>query len=209
MIATTGFSQVKTGISAGLNNSRWSGGAMGNLNDLLNFSNGMITTEPVNGIYAGGFVEIPIDNVFSVQPGAFYSQKGFSMRGDIEGKNLSFLNAGATARVQSHYIDIPVLIKAEIAKGLQLYAGPQMSYLAKSNLRTDAGLLGISLFKTNTDITNMFNKIDFAVTGGVGYTFDNGFSINAGYDHGLTRLDKNERTETFNRTFKVGIGFRF
>src|SRR5688572_30537690 len=145
VFGVAGFSQVKTGINAGLNNSRWSGDAMGGLTDLLDFSNGMVATEPVNGIYAGGFAEIPIDNMFSIQPGVYYSQKGFSMRGEITGKNLDFLSAGATARVQSHYIDIPLLIKAEVAKGLHIYAGPQMSYLAKSNLKTEAGLLGLSL----------------------------------------------------------------
>lgn len=205
----TGFSQVKTGINAGLSNARWKGDAMVNLNDLLEFSNGMVTTQPVNGVYAGGFAEIPLGGMFSVQPGVYYSQKGYEMRGEFTGKNLDFLSAGASATVKSHYIDIPVLLKAEVAKGLQVYAGPQVSYLVKNNLKVDAGLLGVSLFKRNIDITDQFNKVDFGITGGVGYTFDNGFSINAGYDHGLVPLDKNNRTETYNRVFKVGIGFRF
>ena len=54
-----------------------------------------------------------------------------------------------------------------------------------------------------------FNKADVALTGGASYTFDNGFSINAGYDHGLSRLDKNSSFKSYNRTFKVGVGFRF
>jgi hypothetical protein len=73
----------------------------------------------------------------------------------------------------------------------------------------DAGLLGVSLFKTNMDVTDNFNKADLGITGGVGYTFPNGFSINAGYDHGLSRLDKNSNFKSYNRTFKAGIGFRF
>lgn len=209
VVSVAGFSQVKTGFGAGLSNARWKGDAMANVNDLLDFSNGMVTTRPVNGIYAGGFVEVPLGGMFSVQPGAYYSQKGYEMRGEFTGKNLGFLAAGAGATVKSHYIDIPVLLKAEVAKGFQVYAGPQVSYLVKNNLKVDAGVLGISLFKRNMDITNQFNKLDFGITGGVGYTFDNGFSINAGYDHGLTPLDKNNMTETYNRVFKVGVGFRF
>lgn len=204
-----GFSQVKTGFSAGLSNARWKGDAMMNLNDLMEFSNGMVTTRPVNGIYAGGFVEMPLGGVFSIQPGVYYTQKGYELRGELTGKNLGFLGAGAGATVRSHYIDVPVVIKAEVAKGLQLYAGPQLSYLVKNNLKVDAGVLGISLFKRNIDITEQFNKADFGITGGASYTFDNGFSVNAGYDHGLTPLDKNNMTETYNRAFKVGIGFRF
>lgn len=208
-IGVTGFSQVKTGVSAGLSNARWKGDAMLSLNDLLQFTNGMVTTQAVNGIYAGGFVEVPLGNMFSVQPAVYYSQKGYRIQGELTGKNIGFLGAGANATVQSHYIDIPVVLKAEVAKGLQLFAGPQLSYLVKNNLKLDAGLLGISLYKTNIDITNQFNKVDLGLTGGVAYTFDNGFSINAAYDHGLTPLDKNNMTESFNRAFKVGVGFRF
>ena len=73
----------------------------------------------------------------------------------------------------------------------------------------DARLLGFSLLRTNMDVTSYFNKADVAVTGGASYTFDNGFSINAGYDHGLSRLDKNSQFKSYNRTVKVGVGFRF
>ena len=73
----------------------------------------------------------------------------------------------------------------------------------------DAGLLGFSLLKTNMDVTDNFNKADIGLVGGASYTFDNGFSINAGYDHGLSRLDKNGNFKSYNRTVKVGIGYRF
>lgn len=209
IFSTHSFSQIKTGFSAGVTHSRWSGDAMGSLNNLLDFSNGYITTEPVNGLYAGGFVEIPLAERISVQPGLYYSQKGYRLQGEVSGKNIDFLSAGARATVRSHYIELPLVIKAEVAKGLQIYAGPQVSYLVKNNLRMDAGVLGVSLFKTNVDITNQFNRTDLSLTGGLAYTFDNGFSVNAGYDHGLSRLDKNTMTQSYNRSFKVGIGFTF
>ncbi|MBO9571290.1 MAG: PorT family protein, partial [Chitinophagaceae bacterium] len=205
----TGFSQINKGISAGLSNTRWKGDAMTNFGDLLDVTNGMVTTQPVNGIYAGGFVEVPLGGRFSVQPGIYYTQKGYKMQAELTGKNTSFLNAGATATMRSHYIDLPVVLKAEVAKGLQIFAGPQVSYLVKNNLNVDAGLLGISLFKRNVDITDQFNKVDLGLTGGASYTFENGFFITATYDHGLTSLDKNNRTEAFNRGYKVGIGYRF
>ena len=73
----------------------------------------------------------------------------------------------------------------------------------------DAGLLGFSLVKTNMDVSEHFNRADLGITGGASYTFDNGFSVNAGYDHGLSRLDKNSNFKSYNRTIKVGVGFRF
>lgn len=197
------------GINAGLNRSALKGNAMNSLNGLIDLSNGMITTNSKNGVYAGGFLEMPLGNRISIQPGVYYSQKGYAIKAALQGDKLEFLGLGGKAELQSHYIDVPVVFKAEIAKGLQVYAGPQLSYLVKSNLRMDAGLLGISLFRTNMDVTENFNKADWGLTGGASYTFDNGFSINAGYDHGLSRMDKNSNFQSYNRTIKVGVGYRF
>ena len=201
--------QLKYGINAGLNHSTWKGDAVGSLENLVEFSNGMITPQARNGFYAGGFVEMPLGGKISLQPGVYYSQKGYALKGSLTGDKLDFLGVSARAELQSHYIDIPLLIKAEIARGLQVYAGPQLSYLVKNNLKMDAGLLGFSLLKTNMDVTDNFNKADIGLTGGASYTFDNGFSINAGYVHGLSRLDKNSQFKSYNRTVKVGVGFRF
>ena len=201
--------QLSYGINAGLNHSTWKGDAVGSIGNLVDLADGYITPQARNGFYAGGFVEMPLGGKISIQPGLYYSQKGYALKGSIAGDKFDFLGVSARAELQSHYIDVPLVIKAEIAKGLQVYAGPQLSYLVKNNLRMDAGLLGFSLLKTNMDITEHFNKADIGLVGGASYTFDNGFSINAGYDHGLSRLDKNGNFESYNRTVKIGVGYRF
>jgi hypothetical protein len=201
--------QVKFGIGAGLNHSSWKGDAVGSLENLVDLTDGIITTHPRTSFYVGGFAEMPLGEKISLQPGVYYSQKGYTLKGNLLTDKFDFLGVNARAEMQSHYIDIPLVIKAEIAKGLQVYAGPQLSYLVKNNLRMDAGLLGFSLINTNVDVTEHFNKADIALTGGASYTFDNGFFINAGYDHGLSRLDKNSNFKSFNRTAKVGVGFKF
>jgi hypothetical protein len=201
--------QLNYGINAGLNRSTWKGDAVGSLQNLVELSNGIITTSPRNGFYAGGFLEMPLGGKISLQPGVYYSQKGYALKGNLVTDKFDFLGVTARAQLQSHYIDIPLVLKAEVAPGLQVYAGPQLSYLVKNDLRMDAGLLGFSIVNTNMDVTEQFNRADIAVTGGASYTFDNGFLINAGYDHGLSRLDKNSNFKSYNRTFKVGVGFRF
>src|SRR3954463_5075473 len=75
--------QVTYGINAGVTHSSWKGDALGNLDNLLNFSQGMITTQPKNGIYAGGFMEMPLGGVLSIQPDVYYSQKGYTMKGQV------------------------------------------------------------------------------------------------------------------------------
>lgn len=209
LIVATATAQTKFGVKAGLNSSSWKGNAVSNLNDLVEFADGYVVTKGRTGFHAGGFVQIPLSEVFSIEPGVYYSQKGYSLEGNMQIGKLDFLSASATADVQSHYIDVPVLVKANIAKGLQLFAGPQVSYLAKNNLRVQAGALGFNVFKRDMDITKQFNELDVALVGGIGYQFDNGFSINAAYDHGLSRLDKNSNFESYNRVFKIGVGFAF
>ena len=209
LFTVSAFAQTKVGVRAGLNSASWKGDAMQSLNDLVTITKGYVDTRGRTGFHAGGYVHVPVSEMFSIEPGVYYSQKGYALKGDIEIDKLDFLGANASVQVQSHYIDVPLLFKVMPVKGLQLYAGPQVSYLVKNNLNVNAGLLGISLINRNLDITDQFNQFDAAIVGGIGYKLDNGFSVTAGYDHGLSRLDKNETFKSYNRVFKVGIGFEF
>ena len=47
------------------------------------------------------------------------------------------------------------------------------------------------------------------LTGGIGYQFENGLNVQAGYDYGLSKLDKNENYSAYNRVVKVSVGFSF
>lgn len=209
LFTATAAAQTKFGLSAGVINSNWKGEALSSLNDIVDLTNGYISTSSKTGFTAGGYASIPVGEKFTVEPGVSYSQKGYTMRGDLKIDALKFLGANASANVESHYIDVPLVLKAEVAKGLNIYAGPQLSYLAKSNLHVRAGILGLSLYNDKLDITGQFNRIDLGLTGGIGYQFNNGLNFKAGYDHGLGKLDKNENFKAYNRAFKVTVGFTF
>jgi hypothetical protein len=208
-ILSNADAQTKFNVKAGVNRSGWSGDAISNFNNLLEFADGYVNTSNKTGFYAGVSAEIPLSNSFALEGGLGYSLKGYSLKGNIAADKLEFLGAGASANLNSHYIDMPVYLKANIGEGFHVYAGPQVSYLLKNDLRVKAGALGFNLFNQNYDVTDQFNKVDVALSGGVGYTFNNGVTINAGYDHGLSRLDKNGNMNAYNRNVKVGLGFRF
>jgi hypothetical protein len=208
-ILSNADAQTKFNVKAGVNRSGWSGDEISNFNNLLEFADGYVNTSNKTGFYAGVSAEIPLSNSFALEGGLGYSLKGYSLKGNIAADKLEFLGAGASANLNSHYIDMPVYLKANIGEGFHVYAGPQVSYLLKNDLRVKAGALGFNLFNQNYDVTDQFNKVDVALSGGVGYTFNNGVTINAGYDHGLSRLDKNGNMNAYNRNVKVGLGFRF
>lgn len=204
----TNAQQVSFGAAAGVTNYRISGQMADNLNQFLNFSNGIISTKPVTGFYAGGFTSIPVNEIFSLEPGLYYSSKGYQMSGSYSVKNFDILSANATAGLQTNYIDMPVLLKANI-NGLQVFAGPQFSYLTNASLNTNASVAGFTLLNNKTDISNRFNKWDVGVTGGLGYQLANGMRITAAYDRGLSKVDAAQNMKSYNQGFKIGVGMRF
>ena len=196
-------------MQAGATIANWKGDALQSLNNVVDLSNGFITTKSKTGFTVGGYLNIPLSDKISFEPGLQYAQKGYTMQGNLKIDALKFLGVNASAKVEAHYIDIPLVLKAEVAKGLSIYAGPQLSYLVKNNLHLNAGVLGISLYNNKIDITDNFNRLDMGIAGGIGYKFDNGFNIKAGYDYGLSKLDKNDNFKAYNRVAKISVGFSF
>jgi len=196
------------GLRAGVSYAGLSGQAMNSLQGLINFSNGAVTTSNHTGFFGGGYANIPVAENVLIEPAVYYSQKGYELAGTFSLKGADFLSAGAKASLNTSYIDVPVLAKVNL-NGLQLFAGPQASYLVGAKLRTTAGALGFNIVDNTTDAKNQFNPWDFALTGGVGYQFANGFNIIAAYDHGLSKVDKGQSFDSYNRAFKIGLGFRF
>lgn len=210
VISIFSFAQLQPsfGVRAGITSSEMRGDAVSSLNNLLDVTNGMITTHNRTGFFAGGYANIPVSNVVSIEPAVYYSQKGYELIGALNLKGIEFLGANAKARLNSQYVDIPVLIKANVG-GFQVFAGPQVSYLANADLRTTAGVLGLNLLNAKLDATNQFNHWDAAVTGGIGYQFTNGMNVMASYDHGLSKVDANKNLNSYNQSFKVGVGMSF
>jgi hypothetical protein len=207
IISTITIAQVPPtfGIRAGVTSSGMHGDAINNLKNMLDFTNGMITTSNRLGFFAGGFASIPFTSQISVEPGLYYSQKGYEMKGQLNVKGMEFIGANAKAKLNAQYIDIPVVLKANIA-GFQVFAGPQLSYLVNADLHTTAGVFGFNLLNEKMDATDQFNRTDFALTGGVGFQISRSVHVMASYDHGLSRADANKNLNSYNRSFKVGLG---
>ncbi|TGD77902.1 porin family protein [Hymenobacter wooponensis] len=199
----------KIGIRAGVNVSDWSGDAVNSVMDVAEYTNGAVTKEMKPGFYAGLYATLPLGPRFAIEPGVGYSEKGTVLTGRIPLEQFDFLNAKVRATARMAYLDIPVLAKAYLTDGLYVYAGPQASVLLSGKARVDASALGFSAFKKDFDIKDQFRPVDFSVVGGLGYQFQNGFGLSAGYDYGLTSLDKNNRFDAQNRVIKASLNYSF
>lgn len=209
-ISTLAMAQIKPsfGVRAGLSSSSMRGDAVNSLKNMVDYTNGMITTSSHTGFFAGGYATIPFTDIISLEPALYYSQKGYELKGSLNVKGIGFLGANAKAQLNSQYIDLPVLVKANIS-GFQVFAGPQISYLLQSSLNTTAGVLGLNLLNTKMDATGQFNRLDAGVTGGVGYQFTKNVNVMASYDYGLSKVDANRNMKSYNQSFKVGVGMSF
>ncbi len=209
LVSVSSIAQIKPIIKVGGVNATWKGEAEQTVTSVIDKSNGILTPKDRNGFYAGAGVNIPLGGIVSVEPSLIYTQRGYGLKGNLTINQLKIEALNASATSQMHYIDLPVLLKVKPVGGLIIFAGPQISYLVKNNLRADVSVLGFSVVNTNLNITNQFNKWDMGVTGGVGYEFENGIGITASYDRGFRRLDANERFKVFNEGIKAGLTYRF
>lgn len=203
------FSQdINIGVRAGINSTGIRGDASESLNQLIDKTGGILMTSDRTGFFAGLDATVPITENFEIGSGLYYSQKGYDIKGGFNVKGLEFLGASAKAGLKTQYIDLPVLLTANL-NGLKIFAGPQVSYLTGADLKTTAGVLGINLLNKTIDVTDQFNRWDVGLTGGIGYQFSNGVSLMASYDYGLLKVDAAESVSAFNRGIKLGIGIHF
>ncbi len=203
-------SGVKIGLRAGLNVADVQGDAVRSFTTLAGYApDGTVTKQMRPGFYAGLYATLPITPSFAIEPGITYAEKGTVLRGTLPFPALDFLNANVTGTARLAYVDVPVLAKVYLTPGFYLYAGPQASFLVSGKARVEAGALGFTAYKQDFDVADQLRKVDFAAVGGLGYQFNNGLGLSAGYDYGLTSLDKNNRFDAQNRVIKVGLNYSF
>lgn len=209
LFSVTSFAQQITfGAAAGITNTGMRGEAVQSMQQFLHVTEGILNTKSVTGFYAGGFTNIPVSENLSIEPGLYYSTKGYELGGSYSIKGIGLLSANASTRLHSAYIDMPLLLKMNL-NGFQVFAGPQLSYLTNAKITTRAGISIFNLVNSETTITNRLNRWDAGLTAGAGYQFSNGIRITGSYEHGLSKVDAGQNINTYNRGFRLGAGFRF
>lgn len=203
--------EIKYGFRAGLNISDWAGDAAATIEDAVSLTE-MFDTRSNTGFHVGSYLEIPVGNRLVIEPALLYSRKGIRVEGRLP-ENLpgifDLLNVNATVTNRAHYIDMPLMARFYVGEGLNLFGGPQVSYLISNRLNVEAGALGFNVLNEVLDIDEGFRKFDVGLTAGLGYQFANGLHINASYDFGLTSLDDQNRFDVHNRVAKVSVGYTF
>lgn len=142
------------------------------------------------GLNAGLTAECRFSNVFALESGLFYSMQGIKDE-EIVRKN--------------DYINIPILAKAYIKSGFNVFAGPQLGYNISEKLLITGGN-GLEV----TQKTDVIMPLDLSLMIGMGYQFKRGFLVSTNYNFGLTNIADNYDDEpSRNGVFQFNIGWRF
>ncbi len=216
---TSGPVKTTFGIKAGPNFSSVSisqDGAPGTYNTqtLVNFS-------------AGAFADIGITEGFSIQPGIYYSGKGFKLTQAETGTSLGNMQytSSFNAKASIAYVEVPVnfLFNAHTSSGTFFVGGGPFAAVAVSAKQKGSATTRIvSGLNTITETENFDDKIeigsdggikrtDFGATGLVGFRLNNGLSISANYDLGLVNTSGADSSEgkMKTRSYGVSLGFSF
>lgn len=136
------------------------------------------------GFYAGGFVEIPAVDKLSVVPELIFSTQGTKSESDNDNKlNLNYLN-------------IPVMARYAIASGFFAETGPQFGFLLSAKSKWDGN---------SNNVKDGYKKLDLSWGLGVGYVSTTNIGVNARFNFGLSKLDKDGDVKSFNRILQVGL----
>jgi hypothetical protein len=145
--------------------------------------------------HVGAFAEIPVADIFSVQVEALYSGQG--AEGDYRGRD------GDKVELQLDYINVPVLAKLYVVKGLSIEVGPQFSFLVNDEFDTNP-----NSNSGDNPIEGMdFKTFQVGAAGGLTFQTESGLFATARYVRDLTDIAKN--TNIQNSVFQLGVGFKF
>ncbi|WP_194774178.1 porin family protein [Pararhodonellum marinum] len=150
------------------------------------------------GYHFGVYGNFAVSESFSFEPGLQFASKGASAD---EG-----LGPGVTASIRNGYLDIPLLLKFQVAEQFFLFFGPQPSFLLASAFEIKDGNNNITI--SGSEAKNLWKDFDFAGVVGFGSNFGDGFNIQLSYEHGFANIS--DISDSFyNRGFKLSLGKSF
>ena len=164
------------------------------------------TVSAMTGVEA----EYQISKAFSVAAGLNYT---------IQGTGWENYTQGSTKyndpRMELGYVKIPLVVNCYVAKGLALKAGVQFGFMtdAHSKVQNEDKLEGRKVtIDYSIDYKDDFEKFDLSIPVGISYQFSNPFVIDARYQVGVTKLNKESGhgvKDLKNGVFLITFGYKF
>ncbi|TCC93932.1 PorT family protein [Pedobacter frigiditerrae] len=181
---------IRFGVKAGANYS----------NIIKDDGNNDFKTDYLVGYHAGVTLDIKLLENLAFTPELLYSTKGYK----------STTTFGEFTQ-RTSFIDVPILASIKLAEGLNVVAGPQVSFLLSTDNKFENGF-GAAQQTIVEDESDRFKK---SLVGGViGFRYDinSQFGINGRYALDFQKNNENGSSTTpefKNQVFQLGLGIKF
>ena len=191
--------EVEFGVKGGVNIANFTGDETDDLESKI-------------GFHIGGFAEIKISEKFSVQPELLFSTQGTKMKEKYSEDGFDY---DVSAKINTSYINIPIMAKLYVTEGFSLEAGPQIGFLMSAKTKAEATVSAGGITQSGSeevDVKDQFNTVDFGLNFGLGYKFTENLSAGARYNLGLSDINKEVEGEAIsvkNSVIQVSIGYSF
>ena len=198
--ATAQTDKLTIGVKAGLNMS------------ILTYDDNELDPSGKTGFTAGVMAEIPLAKNFAIQPEVVYSQQGMK----FSYSDIDVANSHYKSTIELNYVNIPVMLKYYVVKGLSVQAGPQIGILLKAKNEYQDNFLGYEN-RESFNLSDYSNGIDTSVNFGLGYQFRNKFYADLRYTISYSDVFRDATANTNyvinndmkNRVFQITVGYFF
>lgn len=180
--------QVTFGAKAGLNLA----------NITANDAAGEIDSKMLITFQVGGVVDIPISDMFSVQPALMLVGKGYKEEGEIFG-------VAYTGSSNPMYLQVPVMF---MYHGNMFYAGvgPYAGFGLFGKIKAEAAGQSDDVdIEFGNTVTDNYAPLDFGAQVEAGVALPMGLTIGAGYALGLANLIPSDAREGSDASVKHGV----
>ncbi|MGJ8550469.1 porin family protein [Winogradskyella wichelsiae] len=208
IVFTGAFLFALTSINAQSDSKAFQLGAKGGVNFSKLSGDDFDDVDSRTSFNAGLVAELPISERFSFQPEVFYSGQGFDI---LERDQDNVFDTDQNVEYQLDYIQVPLLLKVYLVKGLSVEAGPQFGFKIHEEFDTEPNSDGGDIEIDSDD--SYVKDFDTSLALGTSYKFDSGFFLSARYTKGLTNIFKDdtlfENVDGKNDVWQFGLGFMF
>lgn len=158
------------------------------------------------GYHLGALISFHMAGRFSLETGLGYSTQG----GTAEFSN----EVGKTrAEMELDYLQLPVMLKIAVFPKLSINAGTYLNFLVHEDIRADhtSPFLYSFLPIGPTEVQNDTNDLEVNAAFGLNYDLSSRFCLYTTFVLGVTNAVEfgEGSVKARNRTYQVGIGYRF
>lgn len=172
--------------------------------NLSNVGGDVSNTDMKIGLKAGVVANIPAGGGFYLQPGLFFSQKGFKTSSE-------FLGVKATGTTNLNYLELPVnvLYRFDLGNAGGIFASAGMYAAYAVSGKTKSEVLGIETsdkidFGSGISETKPF---DWGANFGLGYETPWGVYVRGQYGLGLGNLSNVDDYKVKNNSIQITLGY--